>query len=133
MPAHPSYPIFDHAAYCQLFSSGDPDGRAWLADFLSVADVLMTELQAHYAANQREKLAATARRLSGTALSAGAVRLGATCRALGQAADRGGLAQVSILAAAITAEFGETVEAITRLVNEIPKTSGSATVPGPAS
>jgi len=110
------HPLFDDTAYRELFAPGDPAGRAWLEYFLSTADALMAELQALYATNQREALARAAHNLAGTAHAAGAERLGATCRALEQAASRGSRAAVSVLTAAACAEFRDTLEAVGRLL-----------------
>jgi len=103
--AEPRAVTFDEAVYRELFAPGEPEGRAWLEDFLQAAEALVRSLTAHAASGEREALVQTAHRLAGTALSAGAVRLGGLCRALETAAPAGGLNELQAQASCIAEEF----------------------------
>lgn len=106
--------IFDDHIYRELFAAHDPEGKEWLAGFIEAARALFPEIHARADAMDRAGLAATAHRLAGIALSAGALRLGESCRIIEAAAPHA--EREDLLAAIATAEaaFRAANEEITR-------------------
>jgi len=103
-------PAFDDTTYRELFVAGEPDGEACLAEFRTTAENLCIELKALLAIEvgtpvRRDELVAIAHRLAGTALSIGAMRLGAAARALEQAAPNGGIEKLRARCAVVHDEF----------------------------
>jgi signal transduction histidine kinase/ActR/RegA family two-component response regulator len=101
---------FDDQVYRELFPEGDSEGKAWLGEFLDLAGGLSREVQALLAVEadatlQRKALSATAHRLAGCSLSAGAMRLGAAARALEQDATSKGLPALRLRHAVLEREF----------------------------
>jgi signal transduction histidine kinase/DNA-binding response OmpR family regulator len=97
----PGEAVFDSATYVELFSDAEVEGREWLTDFLEAAAALVETLEQAAVAPDRDRLTATAHRLAGAALSAGATQLG-------------------ILAGRLEAEAGEAAEdGITQLVGDL--------------
>ena len=95
----PPAPHFDPTTYNDLFEEGDPEGAAWLADFLVAAAELMQRLRHHHLTADPVALAPTAHRLAGAALSVGAIRFGEAARALEyaeEAAVEGRMAELEV-------------------------------------
>ena len=87
----PETPLFDDEMYRDLFPAGDPEGPAWLEDYLKAAEGFSAEIQQFLSARlgaslERDGLAAAAHSLAGTSLTVGALRLGAAARTLEYAA-----------------------------------------------
>lgn len=109
--------VFDASVYRELFEAADPDGCEWLAEFLRTAERLLQDLQEHAAVIDREALGETAHRLAGTALSAGAIRLGKVCRALEAAAPTGEPATLKTMVESATDEFRRSHREIIRFTS----------------
>jgi light-regulated signal transduction histidine kinase (bacteriophytochrome)/CheY-like chemotaxis protein len=88
--------LFDDEMYRDLFPVGDPEGPAWLEDYLKAAEGFSAEIQQVLSVQpetllDRDALAASAHSLAGTSLTVGAKRLGAAARTLEYAAADEGL------------------------------------------
>jgi signal transduction histidine kinase/CheY-like chemotaxis protein len=108
---------FDDQIFLSIFSPGDPEGAAWLEEFLAAAECDCAEL-AQMAEDcmavpcVMENLARCAHRLAGAAFSVGATLLGDAARALEQAAAQGDLARVQCCTTILHAAHARAAEAI---------------------
>ncbi len=123
LSANPS--LFDPETYCQLYSDGDPEGAAWLMDYLDLANDLNGELQmllaiAPDAATEREAVVAAAHRLVGSSLTVGASRLAEAARTLERDAAREDLRTLQARHAALAAELAAAKVAIVNFLSECP-------------
>jgi CheY-like chemotaxis protein len=107
---------FDDRTYRELFQGNDPEGREWLGAFIEAAQALFPEIRAQAEAMDRVALAATAHRLAGIGLMAGATRLGEACQTIETTASDA--EREDLLGAIATAEvaFEAASEEITRLI-----------------
>jgi signal transduction histidine kinase/CheY-like chemotaxis protein/HPt (histidine-containing phosphotransfer) domain-containing protein len=119
LPAAAAVPVvaFHDATYRDLFAPGDPDGPAWLANYLTLADRLEDELRRLLGPRDRmpvsrDALAALAHRLMGCSLSVGATRLAETARALERAARGEEAPTLRQLLNSVSRDLEETRQAI---------------------
>jgi len=73
-------PVFDQETYRELFGPDDPEGPKWLATIMDSTAGLLDELRRAAVNRDAAAMAKTAHRLAGSALCAGAARLGEICR-----------------------------------------------------
>lgn len=109
-------PLFDPTTYRELFEPGDPEGQEWLVGYLHSAAGLIDEISASAAAADDKTLAARAHRLAGASLSVGLVRLGALCRALEAAAERGDRMAIDTLTSEVPTAHRTACEEIARFI-----------------
>lgn len=111
--------VFDDSACRELFED-DPEGSAeWLRGFLAGAAEAVGQLKAAGPAASAEALVPIAHRLAGSALTAGAARLGMAARALELASLAGG--SDAGLLAAIEREFGIAEVEILSRIRKVPE------------
>jgi CheY-like chemotaxis protein/HPt (histidine-containing phosphotransfer) domain-containing protein len=109
-------PLFDPTTYRELFEPGDPEGQKWLAGYLHSVANLVAEISASAAAADNKALAAHAHRLAGASFSVGLLRLGAFCRALEGAAERGDRTAMHTLTSEVPTAHRIASEEIARFV-----------------
>jgi HPt (histidine-containing phosphotransfer) domain-containing protein len=111
---------FSPEVYMDIFSPGDPEGSAWLARFLELAERMGDELDQVLAieAVQHDAVEATAHRLAGTACSVGAMRLGEAARALEHAEPTEEVAALRSLQAQLRRELAEARVAIATFLSD---------------
>jgi HPt (histidine-containing phosphotransfer) domain-containing protein len=81
---------FDPQIYLEIFPRGDPDGAAWLRDFLGTARQEVETLATLLAEDAAlADISRVAHRLAGASFSVGAMLLGEAARAMEHAAIRG--------------------------------------------
>jgi light-regulated signal transduction histidine kinase (bacteriophytochrome)/CheY-like chemotaxis protein/HPt (histidine-containing phosphotransfer) domain-containing protein len=106
---------FDDQIYLAVFEPGDPDGAAWLGNFLDTARedvaILKQSLGGDYAV-----VGKVAHRLAGAAFSAGAMLLGDAARALESAAKAGDGLPLPLFFAGVEACFTTANEAIQKFL-----------------
>jgi signal transduction histidine kinase/CheY-like chemotaxis protein/HPt (histidine-containing phosphotransfer) domain-containing protein len=108
--------LFDDSSYQELFVDADDEGTEWLDGYLEVAVGSVARIRDNVASDDRETLKATAHRLAGTSLSAGAMRVGALARKLDRAALQATPLELQKLADEITAAFDATREDMRRFI-----------------
>ncbi|HEX3992882.1 MAG TPA: ATP-binding protein [Acetobacteraceae bacterium] len=74
--------VFDSAACRELFADAAAEGREWLTAYLASAERLVTDVERSVAAGDRNVLTASAHKLAGASLAAGAMDLGTLARRL---------------------------------------------------
>jgi len=107
---------FDPSTYAVLFQDAPDEGQAWLEAYLQAAAALVEELRAGLDRGDAAGLRATAHRLAGASLSAGAMALGTLCRELEDAAPDAGDADVAPRVRAIAEGLDAARQAITRFI-----------------
>ena len=80
--------VFDAATCCELFADDAAAGREWLTAYLASAGQLVADVERSVACGDREDLAASAHKLAGASLAAGATDLGWLARLLEAASPR---------------------------------------------
>jgi CheY-like chemotaxis protein len=81
--ATPRRPDFDSTSYHDMFDPADPEGPAWLEEFVVAAGDMMEALRRQV--GEGVPVAETAHRLAGAALSVGAISFGEAARSLERA------------------------------------------------
>jgi len=122
----PQVSLFDAETYRELYTDGDPEGAAWLMDYLDLANALNGELQtllaiAPDAAVAREAVMVAAHRLAGSSLTVGASRLGEAARTLEREAAREDLLTLRARHATLAAELAAAKVAIATFLSELPE------------
>jgi hypothetical protein len=112
---------FSPEIYKDIFSPGDPEGAAWLARFLELAEGMGDELDQILAieAVRHDAVRATAHRLAGTACPVGAMRLGEAPRALELGRPAEGVAALRSLQAQLRQELAAAKVAIATFLSDI--------------
>jgi light-regulated signal transduction histidine kinase (bacteriophytochrome)/FixJ family two-component response regulator/HPt (histidine-containing phosphotransfer) domain-containing protein len=108
----------DDQIYLSMFELGDPEGAAWLTQFLAAARQDVDALGDLLAAAEppRLQLRRVAHRLAGAAFSAGAMLLGAAARTLEGAADHADPATLGASLAVVRHELAAAASAIDLLI-----------------
>jgi CheY-like chemotaxis protein/HPt (histidine-containing phosphotransfer) domain-containing protein len=115
-PASAADVLFDISAYRDLFADAPDEGAEWLNGYLDAACLLNGHIRDCILGGDREALMATAHRLAGTSLSAGAVRVGLLARRLESAAPDSTIDSLHDLQGMISAAFDATRAEIGRRV-----------------
>jgi two-component system sensor histidine kinase EvgS len=104
--------VFDSANYRELFADDVAEGREWLTAFLASATTLVAEVEQSEAAGDRSVLAASAHKLAGASLAAGAIDLGWLARRLEAASPGTPEPELHDVTEQIVAAWGEARQAI---------------------
>ena len=109
--------LFEDGTYRELFADAAGEGAEWLVSYLETATDLIQRIHACLAADDREGAAATAHRLAGSSLSAGAVRVGMLARALEGAAPQASPSALRSRESELSSAFSATAEEIRRFIS----------------
>jgi signal transduction histidine kinase/DNA-binding NarL/FixJ family response regulator len=107
-PADAAEVIFDGSIFRELFDGMEDGGKAWLDTYLAAASEATNAILASAGDDDRNTVSATAHRLAGMSVSAGAMRLGALARRLEAMALRAPQAELQHHAAEIAATLETT-------------------------
>ena len=104
--------VFDTASCRELFAGDAAEGREWLTCYLASARQLVTAVECSVAAGDRDVLTASAHKLAGASLAAGAIGLGRLARRLETAAPCAPAPQLRDMAEQIAAAWGDVRQAV---------------------
>jgi signal transduction histidine kinase/CheY-like chemotaxis protein/HPt (histidine-containing phosphotransfer) domain-containing protein len=100
--------LFDPGTYLELFGNDLEEGAEWLDGFIEAAVALIDAMSDGIRREDRTSLQAAAHRLAGTALSAGAMRVGMLARKMETLAAEGATAALDGLQGLISDSFDAT-------------------------
>jgi PAS domain S-box-containing protein len=110
--------VFDESTYREIFDAGDPEGKQWLTEFITTAQIVLTDLRPLVATMDRVRLAATAHKLASSSVVAGAMMLGECMRGIEARASDADKDELLGAVAAAEAAYTAATGAILRCIGQ---------------